>query len=263
MTDTTRKARSNSNSDILGLLLKDSRKGTFTGLITKKVGKLAGRGADRKRYGDDEVHVTILTGFKYDNLVSRSLEQVQTMSLASALAASIAKGIVDGKGNALTLADFKAARDELVASFERTLDPAQESTSTTQDVFDTLEMDGEAVRGARVYRCSGKADCQCRNCTDEAKAPLPGTIYLQGLRIHSTILTPAPNGPAPAPKSKAKTVAKNLLRKNLPVARYVSYRLEPGTDFILRAGGTAVAEAMGNGFVATDDLLDTITRCAS
>ena len=253
-----RTARSNSNSDILGLLLKDSRKGTFTGLITTKRGVDRGKGADRKTYGDDTVHVTIVTGFKYENLVARSLEQVRVADLDAALAL----GLVDGAGNALTLADFEEARAELVASFERTLDPTQASTSTTQDVFDTLEMDGEAVRGARVYKCSKKANCACRECNpDDAKAPLPGTIYLQGLRIHSTVLTPAPNGPAPVAKSKAKTVAKDALRRNLPVARYVSYRLEPGTDFLLRAGGTAEAEAVKQGFIATDDLIDTIRRC--
>jgi len=263
MATTTRTARSNSNSDLLGLLLKDARKGTFTGLITRKRGTERGRGAARKTYGDDEVHVVILTGFRYENLVRRSLEQVRDADLDAALADATAKGIVDGKGNALTLADFTAARDELVASFERTLDPNAESTSTTQDVFDGLTLDGEPVRGARVYKCSGKANCQCRECNPgEAKAPLPGTIYLQGLKIHETVITPAPNGPVPKAKSKAKTVAKGLLRSKLPVRRYVSYRLEPGTDFILRAGGTAAAEAVKQGFVATDDLLDTIKRCA-
>ena len=38
-------------------------------------------------------------------------------------------------------------------------------------------------------------------------------------------------------KSKGKTIAKNLFRSFLPVGRYVSYRLEPGKDFSLKAGG--------------------------
>lgn len=261
-TKTTRTARSNSNSDLLALLLGDARKGTFTGLITRKRGVDRGRGAARQTFGDDEVHVTILTGFRYENLVRRSLEQLRGLDLDAVLAEATAKGRVDGKGNLLTKADFENAKAELIASFERSLDDTQESTSTTKDVFETLTLDGETVRGARVYKCSGKANCQCRNCTGDAKAPLPGTIYLQGLRIHETVITPAPNGPAPKPKSAAKTVAKNLLRSKLPVRRYVSYRLEPGTDFILRAGGTAEAEAVKHGFVATDDLLDTIARCA-
>lgn len=256
-------AQSNSNSNLLALLLKDSRKGTFTGLITRKVGVVRGRGENRKRFGDDQVHVTMVTGFRYENLVARSLKQLDQMDLDLELTNSISQGIVDGHGNPLTKEDFQAAFEELKTSFQTTLDPAKESTSTTKGVFDPLVIDGETVRGSRVYRCTGTKNCGCRNCNpDNPKAPLPGTIYLQGLKIHQTILEKAPNGPAPMAKSKAKTVAKNFLKNQLPVSRYVSYRLEPGTDFILRAGGTAETEAVNNGFVVTDDVINVLTRCA-
>jgi len=106
------------------------------------------------------------------------------------------------------------------------------------------------VRGSRVYKCVAGTDrkCHCRDCTGDAKAPLDGTVYLQGLRIRSKVVTAATNGPVPKPNSKPKTLAKNALRGLLPVSRYVSYALEPGQDFILKVGGTARLSADGQGY---------------
>ena len=251
----------NANSKLIAALLKDARKGTFTGLITTKRGKLVGRGAERKLYGDDTVHTVIFTGFKYDNLVKRSLDALDAMDVKAIAAEAIAKGVTcfDGRGKKaverlVTEADFLDAAADLRASFERSLDPNAESTSTTKDVYESLSVDGETVRGGRVYRCTGQPNCKCRDCTGEAKAPKDGTIYVQGLRIWSKVLTPATNGPIPASKSGGKTVAKKLLRSKLPISRYVSYALEPGTDFLLRAGGTAALKAQDDGFVVTDDI---------
>ncbi len=160
------------------------------------------------------------------------------------------------------MADFKAARDDLRASYDRTLDPTQASTSTTAHVYEPMVVDGKPVRGARVYICTGQANCRCRNCTGDPKAPLPGTISLQALSIWTKVLTPAPNGPKPASKSGAKIVAKGLIRRTLPVRRYVSYRLEPGTDFMLKVGGTARTEATTAGFVGTPELMAAIDKVA-
>lgn len=237
--------RTNANSPLIGNILKDARRGTFTGLITRKRGVTRGPKGAKVTYGDDEVHVVIYTGFRYESLVRRSLEMLQAMDL---------QGMAGH-----TLEDLRVARDELVASFERTLDPEQESTSTTTHVYEPLVVDGEVVRGGRVYRCTGTKGCHCRDCTGDPKAPLDGTVYLQGIRIWGKVLTPAPNGPAPKPNSKPKTLAKKALRRQLPVSRYVSYRLEPGTDFVLRAGGTAQVEAQKNGFQVTDDIVDALS----
>jgi hypothetical protein len=256
-------------------ILKDAKVGTFTGLVTEKKGVERGPKGNKTVFGNDVVHVCVFTGFKYDSLVQRSLDTLATISDADVLADAQAKGIKawSGRGKKaieveLTLADFAAARAELVDSFTRTLDPNQESTSTTKHVYEPLTVDGESVRGGRVYKCvAGETDddgnareCQCRNCTGDAKAPKPGTIYLQGLQVSSRVLTPAPNGPAPKPQSAAKTVAKDMLRRCLPISRYVSYRLEPGTDFLLRAGGTAAVQAEQDGIHFTPEVRDAIKR---
>ncbi len=263
----------NANSALIAALLKDARVGTFTGLVTTKKGTERGPAGAKVRYGDDTVHVVVFTGFKYLGLVQRSLDALATLSDADLLADAQAKGIKGWEGRGakaieveLTLADFTAARAELEASFRDTL--AGTNESTTDHVFEGLTVDGESVRGGRVYKCvAGELDdngnayeCHCRNCTGDEKAPKPGTIYLQGLQVASRVITPAPNGPAPESKSAAKTVAKDMLRHRLPISRYVSYALEPGTDFLLSAGGTAAVKAEADGIHFTPEIRDAIKR---
>lgn len=256
----------NANSRLIADLLADSRNGTFTGLITTKKGKTRGRGADKKVYGNDTVHVVVYTGFRYENLVRRSLEMLDDITDAEIVSEACRRGIFGWAGKPkvevpITATDVALARQELRESFERTLDPTQESTSTTAHVYEPLVVDGETVRAGRVYKCvedDPSATCKCRNCTEDDSAPLPGTIYLQGLAIGQKVIEPAPNGPVPAAKSAPKTVAKNLLRSKLPVRRYVSYALEPGTDFILRAGGAAAAEVTTAGISIDTSVLKVV-----
>ena len=254
--------KTNSNSILLGAILKDARVGTFTGLITTKKGVERGKGADRKVFGNDRVHVTILTGFSYMNLVKRSLTALESIDPADFHEIHEAKQALKGESPRFTREDVVEAIAELKESFGRTLDGTSEST--TEHVYEPLMVDGETVRGARVYKCVAGTDvaCHCRECTGDAKAPLPGTIYLQGLKIHETVIEPAVNGPAPAVNSAPKTLAKDAVRATLPVRRYVSYALEPGTDFFLRAGGTAAVEAEKRGFLVTDEIFDVIKRSA-
>jgi len=243
----------NANSTVTAAALSTAKRGTFTGLTIRKKGRTRGRGDAKLTYGDDRVHVCILTGFRYRALCERSLEELAEMDIVSLAANAAKRGVTgwEGKGRAkaervLTQADFEAAANELVESL--TDSKNGENTSTTDHVYDSLVVDGETVRGGRVYKCAGTDACRCRNCNpDDPKAPLPGTIYLQGLKIGETILEAAANGPAPKSKSSPKVVAKNMIRKYLPVAKYVSYSLEPGTEYRLNAGGTAAVEADEHG----------------
>jgi len=250
---------SNANDDRLAHHLQKGKVGTFSSLITTKKGKVKGG----VRYGDDTVKVVVFTGFKYERLVARSLELMDDIDLDA---------LVTKAGGAFTKADAELALAEQRASFERTLDPAQESTATTAHVYEPLTvkqvelnangqpvMEGGKVKetevlvpGHRVYKCVADTGrkCHCRACTGDPKAPLDDTIYLQGLRIYSEVLEVAENGPAPKPNSRPKTLAKNAIRRLLPISRYVSYALEPGTDFILKVGGTARFNADSNGYSA-------------
>jgi len=243
----------NANSKLLAAVLNDAKAG-FTGLITTKVGVTRGKGAAKMVYGDDTIHTVIVTGFKYENLVAKSLAAVNDMTDDAVIAKALTKGVT------VDAATVAVARAELVDSFTSSL--AGTNESTTDAVYEPLVVDGETVRGARVYKCVGTPACHCRNCTGDEKAPLTGTIYLQGIRVWSKVLVAAVNGPAPEPKSAAKTVAKDIIRGSLPVAKYVSYRLEPGTSFALRAGGTAEVEATNKGFTVTDEIMDVIAKVA-
>lgn len=151
-----------------------------------------------------------------------------------------------------TLADVQEALDRLQASW--TLSRDGQNVSTNDHVFEPLVVNGETVRGCRVY---------CGQ-TDEAKAagiPAPasvGTIYLHGLQISRTVVEAAPNGPAPESKSGPRVVAESFITGKTPMANYRSYRLEPGTDFILRAGGTAMVEAEKAGIKLTTEIRDAL-----
>ena len=227
--------------------LSDARKGTFTGLITRKVGAVRGG----KTYGDDLVHVVLVTGFRYENLVARSRELLQAMNPSDLVAEFASRGIVAGGGEAIRLADVCKAVADLDESLRKSIEGTNEST--TEHVYDPLVVDGETVRGARVYKCVASTPehkCHCRTCTGDAKAPVAGQIVLSGLKIGEQVIEAAVNGPIPPAKSRADVVAKNIIRSRLPVGRYVSYRLEPGADYLLRAGGTAALAASTDGVSA-------------
>jgi|3_EtaG_2_1085321.scaffolds.fasta_scaffold00336_23 hypothetical protein len=247
----------NASSFATAAALADSRNGTFTGLITTKRGKVVGG----TLYGDDTVHAVIITGFSYMSLVERSLAKLQALSAAdlAALVADGREGYDSRKKTAnlvaLTQADYVAARDALVDSFQKTL--AGTNSATTDHVYEALQVlhdDGnlQTVRGARVYRCVANDpahECKCRDCSGDNRAPKNGQVNLSGLLIGSKVITAAANGPKPAAKSVVATIAKNALRSRLPISRYVSYRLEQGGSWILNAGGAAAAAAT-NGAVS-------------
>lgn len=222
----------NANNTHLATLLADSGKATFSGLIIRKKGRKKGG----KVYGDDLVHVTLVTGFSYTNLVRRSLDILagvidgRTITNDEVMAKIQARGI-----QGVTMKDVVTARRDLTVSLSKSL--AGVNTSTTDHVFEPLVVDGEVVRGCRVY-------------TGDKAAP-KGTVYLQGLKIGQKVLDPSPNGPIPPSNSRPDVIAKNIIRSMLPIGRYVSYSLEPGTDYVLNAGGVA-AVAADKGGVTSD-----------
>ena len=258
----------NANSRLIASLLSDAKVGTFTGLVQTLKGdeRLAPgekRGGEKWTYGNDMVHVCIFTGFKYDALCQRSLDAIAAMDASALLTEMKAAGKMgwEGRGaNAvqveITLADVQEALDRLTASW--TLSRDGENVSTNDHVFEPLTVDGEVVRGCRVYMGQ----------TPEAIAagvPAPasvGTIYLHGLQVTRKVLEPAPHGALPESKSGARVVAENYITKLTPMGAYRSYKLEPGSDFLLRAGGTAKVAAEKDGIVFTPEIRDALKNVA-
>lgn len=245
----------NSLSPVLAANLASARKGTFTSLIIRKEGETRGPQGSKVKYGDDLVHVVIITGFRYERLVAKSRDALAAMTDAE-IDALVNKGYTGWQGRGakavscpVTRADFDAARAELLDSFDKTLTGTNEST--TDHVYEPLVVNGETVRGCRVY--TGNPD-------PTLNAATPGTVYLQGLKIGERVLDAAPNGPVPASQSNPKTVAKNVLRSRLPVARYVSYKLDtsvPGA-WLLSAGGTAAAACDTNDVTLDADRVNAV-----
>lgn len=241
----------NAIAPVLAANLASARKGTFTSLIIRKEGEERGAAGNKVTYGDDLVHVVIITGFKYERLVARSRDRLAAMTDAE-IDALVARGYTGWNGRgakavscSVTRADFDAARTELLDSFDKTL--AGTNESTTDHVYEPLTVNGEVVRGCRVY--TGNPD-------PTLNAATPGTVYLQGLKIGEKVLDAAPNGPVPASQSNPKTVAKNVLRSRLPVARYVSYKLDAAGGWLLSAGGAAVAACDSNGVTLDADRVE-------
>jgi len=270
-------AITNANNAALAALIADARVGTFTHIITTKKGEVRGGKANPKTYGDDTVATTVVTGFKYIPLVERSKDEALALTDADKDAVvargltgwvrvwkksskvgdlkEVARGLgLDDSGTKkdvvarleeavpggmverlVTRADVDEAHTALLADLQRTLDG--ETSPKNAHVYEPLVVDGQKVRGGRVYKGNPTGD----------DAALPGTIYIQGIIIASKVLVPAANGPVPASKSGPVSVAKKALRRLLSVSRYVSYALEPGSDFYVAAGGAAVAAADKNG----------------
>jgi len=268
----------NALNDILALDLASARKGTFTSFIGRLEGVERGPKGNKTRFGDDMIHAVVVTGFKYDSLCRRSADRLEAMTDAdmdfhaargltgwvrvwtkSRKVADLAaicrdRGLPDTGTKAdlvarleadcpggmdevpVTRADFDAARAELIDSLRKS--EAGLNESTTDDVYEPLTVNGETVRGARVYKGNPNANA-------EDAAPV-GTIYLQGLMIGRKVLDPAPNGPKPASKSAPVSVAKAALRSTLPVGKYVSFKLTPG-DWLVQAGGAAAVAADKDG----------------
>jgi hypothetical protein len=218
-------------------VMADAEWNAITELVIRKKGALRGRGADRKRYGDDLVHVTIRTGFSYRDVLEESQLQLRDITAESLVIQAADKGLVTKDGVPVTTQDAELAIQEMRDSLVRSLEGNNQTT--TEGVFDNLVVDNETVRGVRVYK--GPKDGQ-KKATDTPA----GTIFLQGLMVLESILEPAENGPIPKPASKGPALAKRLLRKQLDVGRYVSYTLRPDEPFILKPGGTVPVTSDGH-----------------
>jgi hypothetical protein len=243
------------NATLAGDIAAMNVRATFMSLVTTLVGgeRLAPgekRGGKKLRYGDATVRDTFVTGISRVAAMKRRLKVLNALTGAD-LDAFTAEGHEGwtGRGKnatkvAVTRADFDLALSELIASAEKSRDG--KNSATHDHVFEGLVVDGERVRGGRVYIGNP-------NGPDAAS---PGTIYLHGVRVGRKVLKDPVNGWLPASKSAAKTVAKRRIERLLP--RYVSYRLEPGTGFVLNVGAGAAVAADADGVTIDSKAVDHI-----
>lgn len=192
-------------------------------IITKKAGKkVAG-----KICGDDTVR-TILLLTSYKNVKDADLAFLKALD-NQALEAMAGNIYLDGKGQQVTVQDFVDAHTELIASAEKSV--AGTNTSANADAFKPyLLSDGTAVPNTKVY-------------TNDKGIGVVGSIHISGLMIHQQVLEAGTPFPATTKKSRAKTVAKNVLRAQMPSSKWRQFRLNPEGEWTLQVGGVKIAQA--------------------
>jgi len=211
--------------------------GTLCYLELQKKGVTRGKGADKLVYGDDTVAVLVWTGFSYEALTKRSIKKMEVMPdlHKTVLAAAIAIN------PHITLDDVCAGVQELRSSMHRVVSEPSgrvEAPDEKDSVWEPLVVDGVKIRGSKVYAGAPRPD--------DPRAPKPGTIYVDGVKLGQVVLKPAPNG-AWKKSSKPKTVAKEILEDMLPRGLYVRYALEPARVQKIKVGREASEAAVAAG----------------
>ena len=211
-------------------------RGALLFLQTKKRGVQRGRAGAKVTYGDDLVQVLLWTGFSYAAIIERSLGKLNALidsgNLLTKLQASCAED-----GHAVKIADCAAALQETREWFDRVLHQGS-GPMPPAGPWVPLEVNGVRVPLCRVYQ--GEARPQ------NVRAPIPGHIYVQGMKIGERVVTPAAAGPWHTKKG-SKTIAKETLRSWLPIGLYSQYSLDPQLTGHLVAGEGAVKRAKASG----------------
>lgn len=130
---------------------------------------------------------TVCFHFSYGNALERSIRTLTQLVLSDSLEIQ--------------------AREELVASYQRSLDKVRtEPLEILGDVYDRVMVDGAPVKGIKIHRETGN-------------------LHLFGLHVNKKVLVP---GTYKEVKSRPLTVAKDQLRKLVPVERFRQFIVEPG-----------------------------------
>jgi len=211
--------------------------GTLLSVRVHKMGEARGSAGSRVVYGDDEVHVLIWTGFQYQALIARSHKMLNQQLAKGGYIERLARATLDEHADT-TIEDVCAALQEIRGWFRRKLsDGEREPWGALDDaggVWKGLEVDGVQVRGSRVYIGGHRRE--------DPRAPVPGTIYVQGVKLGEVVLKQAVNG-SWITNSSPKTLAKALIKEALPVGLYCQYRLEPDRTSALAVGADAAKAA--------------------
>lgn len=212
--------------------------GTLVMLDIQKKGVERGKGSDKLVYDDDRVRVLVWSGFSYEALVQRTIKKLESFEGIHAEVLKEAEAI----DPLVTMDDVCFAIQEFRSSLHRVVaEPSgrvPDQVDEKESVWEPLIVDGIKVRGSNVYRGEARPD--------DPRAPKPGTIYVDGVKLGEVVISPAPNGHWKTAQ-KSKTVAKDTLRRMLPVGLYVRYALEPERVLAIKVGKEASAAAIAAG----------------
>ena len=207
--------------------------GNLMAALVYKVGVERGPMGSKKVYGDDLVHTLIWTGFSYKALIKRSERKLQKLLDKGGLLSALAKAAWQ-ENNRTEVGDACLAVQEFQEWFRRSLavrDEGTEDPRIPQDpLWVPLNVDGVKIRGARVYNGVERMG--------DPRAPKPGTIYVQGVKLGEIVVHTGSNGNW-KPESSPKTIAKRILKSMLPVGLFVQYKLDPERCMDVKVGDSA------------------------
>lgn len=209
--------------------------GTLVFLELRKKGVLRGKGEDKKIYGDDLVQVLLWSGFSYRALVERSYKKLHEYWGRGDFVTRLIEAVKAEGREDVTVQTTTTAIQEIEDTFLRVIRTPDKDKDSPPDgdfesVWDLLVVDGVLIRGAKVYSGSGNPD--------DHRAPVPGTIYMDGVKLGEKVLVAAPNGHWVS-KQKPKTVVKDVIREWLPVGLYARYSLDKDNLLTIKVGAEA------------------------
>ena len=163
---------------------------TIVSLVTRKKGKAHGKGDDRKTYGNDLVHVLVWAGWDYTNLVKLSLAYLRGFAKGGRPVMSLVKESQRlGYEGKVTAEDACLAIQEIRASFYDSLAKnngggapgasGYQGSSKRAEHWRTLEVNGAKYPTLKVY---------IGPPSTAPRAPIPGHIYLHGLKLGEKII---------------------------------------------------------------------------
>ena len=210
--------------------------GTLLFLQTRKKGVVRGRQGSRRTYGDDLVQVLLWTGFSYEALIRRSQRKLDDM-LKGRLISELTKAAHDHGDGGANIHDAALAIQETQAWFSKVVGERPKTDTDGEGPgsnWEPLEVNGIKVPMSQVYTGPARPAVP--------RAPIPGHIYVRGMKLGEKVVEASANGPWKATHSH-KTIAKDILRGWLPVGLFASYVLDPGLVAHLVAGEGASRRA--------------------
>ena len=227
------------NVHIAGLLsdIDNSKNGTLVCLTIRKRGVIRGNKPNKKKYNNDMVKVLLWTGMGYKALAERSLKKLTSiwdqsdhfiMETAATIQKTYPKVTIQDVAEAASEINHSLHDEDVVEEEDR--DPLQDAIR--EKVWETLEVNGVKVKGAKVYR--GEAN------PSDPRVPVPGTIYMTGIKLGEVLLESAPHYEI---KHFVKTAVKESIRKQLPISLYRQYCLGADSYRSMTVGPTASIDA--------------------
>lgn len=239
-------------AELLSEITKEGQGNLLTAVI-RKLGDVRGAHGHQLVYGDDQVHVLIWTGFHYRALVARSNKMLdQQLGKGRYIERLAAKALNEHEGT--TIQDVCHALQEVRNNFRKVLAERTGQPEVPQgSVWQPLIVNGHLVHGSRIYVGKGNSE--------DPRAPVPGTIYVQGVKLGQRVLEPAPNGQWKA-DSRAKTLVKRLIKEDLPAGLFCQYRLDPTRVQDLCVGAEAAKAARDAGIGIDPDAIRRLFKIA-